>query len=141
MYELKTKQNDNSVIEFIESLDNVKKREDAYRLLDIFSETTGHQAKMWGPSIIGFGSYHYKYESGHEGDAPLVGFSPRKAKISLYFAAGDPKREELLAKLGKHTTGKSCVYINKTADIDEEVLKELINDSVAFLQETYPSGK
>ncbi|WP_413299590.1 DUF1801 domain-containing protein [Bacillus sp. 1P10SD] len=138
MYELKTKETDNSVIEFIEQVDQPKKREDAYRLLDIFTETTGYQAKMWGPSIIGFGSYHYKYASGHEGDAPLVGFSPRKAKISLYFAPGETKREQLLKEFGKHTTGKACVYINKVADIDVEVLKELIKESVAFLQEMYP---
>ncbi|MBM7621573.1 hypothetical protein JOC95_003462 [Bacillus tianshenii] len=139
MYELKTKETDNSVVEFIEAVDNPKKREDAYKLLDIFTETTGHQAKMWGPSIIGFGSYHYKYPTGHEGDAPLVGFSPRKAKISLYFATGDSKREELLAGFGKHTTGKACVYINKLADIDVDVLKKLIEQSVRFLQETYPN--
>ncbi|WP_163100024.1 DUF1801 domain-containing protein [Peribacillus alkalitolerans] len=139
MYELKTKENDHSVIEFIENVDSLKKKEDAYKLLDIFTETTGFKAKMWGPSIIGFGSYHYKYESGHEGDAPLVGFSPRKAKISLYFAPGDTKRDELLGKFGKHTTGKACVYINKIADIDEDVLKELITQSIKFLQETYPN--
>lgn len=138
-YELKTKQTDNSVIEFIENVDSPKKREDAYQLLDIFTETSGCEAKMWGPSIIGFGSYHYKYESGHEGDAPLVGFSPRKAKISLYFAPGETKREELLKEFGKHTTGKACVYINKIADIDVEVLKKLIHASVKFLKETYPN--
>lgn len=138
MYELKTKENDNSVIEFIENVESPKKREDAYRLLDIFTETTGYKAKMWGPSIIGFGSYHYKYDSGHEGDAPLVGFSPRKAKISLYFAVGDDeKRGELLKEFGKHTTGKACVYINKVADIDVDVLKALINRSIEFLEETY----
>lgn len=139
MYELKTKKTENSVIEFIEAVDSPKKREDAYQLLDIYTETTGFPAKMWGPSIIGFGSYHYKYATGHEGDAPLVGFSPRKAKISLYFAPGEPKREELLQKFGKHTTGKACVYVNKIADIDVEVLKELIVESVKFLQETYPN--
>jgi len=139
VYKLKTKETENSVIEFIENVDSPKKREDAYQLLDIFTKTTGFQAKMWGPSIIGFGSYHYKYKSGHEGDAPLVGFSPRKAKISLYFATGDAKREELLQKFGKHTTGKACVYINKVADINIDVLKELINQSVKFLQETYPN--
>jgi hypothetical protein len=138
MYELKTKVTDNSVIEFIEQVDNPKKREDAYRLLDIFTETTGFEAKMWGPSIIGFGSYHYKYESGQEGDAPLAGFSPRKAKISLYFAPGEPKREELLKQFGKHTTGKACVYVNKVADIDVDVLKALINESVSFTQKMYP---
>ncbi|WP_026582088.1 DUF1801 domain-containing protein [Bacillus sp. J33] len=138
MYELKTKENDSSVIEFIERVESPKKRKDAYKLLDIFTETTGYQAKMWGPSIIGFGSYHYKYATGHEGDAPLVGFSPRKAKISLYFATGDPKRDKLLEKFGKHTSGKACVYINKVADIDVDVLKELILQSIAFLRETYP---
>ncbi|MDQ0226304.1 DUF1801 domain-containing protein [Metabacillus niabensis] len=139
MYELKTKENDASVIEFIENVENPKKREDAYQLLDLFTETTGYQAKMWGPSIIGFGAYHYKYDSGHEGDAPLVGFSPRKAKISLYFATGDTKREELLKKLGKHTSGKACVYINKVADIDVTILKELIKQSITFLKEKYPA--
>ncbi|QOR68157.1 DUF1801 domain-containing protein [Cytobacillus suaedae] len=137
MYELKTKESENSVIEFIEKVDNLKKREDAYRLLDIFTETTGYPAKMWGPSIIGFGSYHYKYATGHEGDAPLVGFSPRKAKISLYFATGDTERDELLNKFGKHTSGKACVYIYKVADIDVDVLKALIRQSVTFLQKTY----
>ncbi|MGG3563227.1 DUF1801 domain-containing protein [Neobacillus rhizosphaerae] len=138
MYELKTKETDNNVIEFIEQVDHPRKREDSYQLLDIFTETTGYHAKMWGPSIIGFGSYHYKYATGHEGDAPLVGFSPRKAKISLYFAPGETKREQLLKEFGKHTTGKACVYINKMADIDVEVLKELIKESVVFLQEMYP---
>lgn len=138
MYELKTKETESSVIEFIENVENIKKREDAYKLLDIFSETTGFTAKMWGPSIIGFGSYHYKYESGHEGDAAVVGFSPRKAKISLYFAPGDAKREDLLKDFGKHTSGKACVYINKVADIDVDVLKALINQSVIFLRNTYP---
>ncbi|MEN2767674.1 DUF1801 domain-containing protein [Ornithinibacillus xuwenensis] len=138
MYELKTKENDNSVLEFIEAVDSPKKKEDAYKLLDIFTETTGYPAKMWGPSIIGFGSYHYKYASGHEGDAPLVGFSPRKAKISLYFATGDTEREKLLNDFGKHTTGKACVYINKIADIDVDVLRALIQQSIKFLQETYP---
>lgn len=139
MYELKTKETENSVIEFIEAVENTKKREDTYKLLDIFTETSGFPAKMWGPSIIGFGSYHYKYETGHEGDAPLVGFSPRKAKISLYFATGDKKREELLETFGKHTSGKACVYINKVSDIDVDVLKDLINQSITFLQKTYPN--
>jgi hypothetical protein len=137
MYELKTKENDSNVIEFIEKVDSQKKREDAYSLLNIFTETTGFKAKMWGPSIIGFGAYHYKYKSGHEGDAPLVGFSPRKAKISLYLATGDQNRDNLLKEFGKHTTGKGCVYINKVADINVGVLKALIEQSVTFLKETY----
>ncbi|MEA0562206.1 MULTISPECIES: DUF1801 domain-containing protein [Lysinibacillus] len=140
MYELKTKETDASVIEFIESVDHPKKREDAFRLLDIFTEVTGYDAKMWGPSIIGFGHYHYKYQTGHEGDAPLVGYSPRKAKISLYFAPGDSEREQLLQQFGKHTTGKACVYINKLADVDEAILKALIQQSIAFLRKTYPEA-
>lgn len=139
MYELKTKETDASVIEFIESVDHPKKREDAYRLLDIFTEVSGYEAKMWGPSIIGFGHYHYKYQTGHEGDAPLVGFSPRKAKISLYFAPGDREREQLLQQFGKHTTGKACVYINKLADVEGDILKALIQQSIVFLQKTYPN--
>lgn len=139
-YELKTTETSQSVVEFIELVESPKKREDAFKMLDIFEETTGYEAKMWGPSIIGFGSYHYKYDSGHEGDAPLVGFSPRKAKISLYFALEDEERDKLLARLGKHTTGKSCVYINKLADVEVEVLKELITQSIAFLRKTYPQS-
>jgi len=138
MYELKTKETDQSVIEFIENVDNPKKREDAYRLLDIFTEVTGYEAKMWGPSIIGFGKYHYKYKTGHEGDAPLTGFSPRKAKISLYFAPDAPEREKLLLDFGKHTTGKACVYINKLTDIDVEFLKLLIKHTVTYTQSIYP---
>ncbi|WP_017753999.1 DUF1801 domain-containing protein [Calidifontibacillus oryziterrae] len=139
MYEQKTRENDSSVLEFIEKVENPKKRDDAYKLLEIFTETTGYPAKIWGTSIIGFGSYHYKYASGHEGDAPLVGFSPRKAKISLYFATCDPDGDELLSDFGKHTKGKGCVYINKVADINVDILKELITQSLKFLQQTYPN--
>lgn len=137
MYELKTKETRNSVREFIESVENPKRREDAYRLLDIFTEVTGLEAKMWGPSIIGFGSYHYKYASGHEGDAALVGFSPRKAKMSLYVTTGASKEKDLLNKLGKYTSGKSCLYVNKLEDIDVDVLKRIITQSIDFLKETY----
>lgn len=133
MAEPKMKENDNSVIDFIESVENEKKKADAYQLLDIFEEVTGYKAKMWGPSIIGFGSYHYKYASGHEGDAPLAGFSPRKAKHTLYLAYESEEREKLLENFGKHTKSKACIYVNKLADIDIDVLKELIKQSV----ETY----
>ncbi|QSS98662.1 DUF1801 domain-containing protein [Pontibacillus sp. ALD_SL1] len=139
MYKLKTQPNDRSVLEFIEQIESVKKREDAYRLLDLFTETTGCEAKMWGASIIGFGSYHYKYDSGHEGDAPVVGFSPRKAKHSLYLAQGEPNREALLTQLGKHKTGKACVYVNKLDDIDMEVLRSLIKQSINFINDQYPT--
>ncbi|WP_182201448.1 DUF1801 domain-containing protein [Paraliobacillus salinarum] len=140
MYKQKTIENDGDVIEFIENVESPQKRKDAYSLLEIFSETTGYPPKMWGTSIIGFGSYHYKYPTGHEGDAPLVGFSPRKAKISLYFATGDTDRDALLKQFGKHTSGKACVYINKLADIDVDILKKLIKQSVTFLQKTYPES-
>jgi nucleoid DNA-binding protein len=139
MYQLKTKENDSDVIEFIEQAGNPKKREDAYKLLEIFTEMTGFQARMWGTSIIGFGAYHYKYKSGHEGDAPLVGFSPRKTKISLYFPPGDTHLDDLLKDFGKYTRGKACVYINKIADIEIDVLKALIKQSVVTLKENYPN--
>lgn len=139
MYKIKTKETDNSVIEFIENVDNPQKRQDAYKLLDIFTETTGCEAKMWGSSIVGFGKYHYKYESGHNGDAPLVGFSPRKARHSLYFAPGD-WRKPLLEKFGKHKAGKSCIYINKLEDIDIEILKQLITESVRIIKTSYPEN-
>ncbi len=138
MYELKTKETDRDVIEFIENIESVKKKAEAYRLLKTFTDTSGYEAKMWGPSIIGFGAYHYKYATGHEGDAPLVGFSPRKTKISLYFTVGESQRKNVLERFGKHTTGTSCVYINKVDDIDEEVLKEFITSSIDFLQKLYP---
>ncbi|PYZ95503.1 hypothetical protein CR205_18390 [Alteribacter lacisalsi] len=137
-YEVKTKQTDDDVIEFIERVENPKKRADAYRLLELFTAAAGYEAKMWGASIIGFGSYNYKYPSGHEGTAPLVGFSPRKANFSLYMATGDPRREAYLEKLGKHKAGKACVYINKVDDVDEEVLRTMIERSVTWLKEEYP---
>lgn len=139
MAEPKMKENDNSVIDFIESVESEKKKADAYQLLDIFEEVTGFKAKMWGPSIIGFGSYHYKYATGHEGDAPLAGFSPRKAKHTLYLAYESEEREKLLEKFGKHTKSKACIYVNKLADIDIDVLKELIKQSVETYQNLYPN--
>jgi uncharacterized protein (UPF0335 family) len=139
MYEPKMKETDNSVIEFIETVENEKKKADAYQLLEIFEEVTGYEAKMWGPSIIGFGSYHYKYASGHEGDAPLVGFSPRKAKISLYLSYESEERERLLESFGKYTKSKACIYVNKLADIDTKVLKDLIKLTVETYQNLYPT--
>ena len=101
------------------------------------TEVTGEEAKMWGPSIIGFGKYHYRYASGHEGDAPLAAFSPRKTALTFYFMLPDGKREELLAKLGKHKTGKGCVYVNKLSDIDTAVLKEMIREDIAPATQLY----
>lgn len=139
MYEAKTKMTGKSVTEFIESIENPKKRADAYRLLEVFSEATGLGANMWGDTMIGFGSYRYQYASGHGGEAFLAGFSPRKAKISLYLDLLDPQSERLLMELGKHTRGKSCVYVNKLADIDLEVLKELIILAIKSSRERYPN--
>lgn len=138
MAESKMKENDNSVTEFIENVENEKKKADAYQLLEIFEEVTGYKAKMWGPSIIGFGSYHYKYASGHEGDAPLAGFSPRKAKHTLYLAYESEEREQMLENFGKYTKSKACIYVNKLADIDINVLKKLIKQSVEIYQNLYP---
>ena len=138
MTDLKMKENDNSVIEFIETVENEKKKADAYELLKIFQSVTGYDAKMWGPSIIGFGSYHYKYASGREGDAPLVGFSPRKAKISLYLDYEGEERDKFLENFGKHTKSKACIYVNKLADIDTNVLKDLIQHTVKKYRNLYP---
>lgn len=137
MYEIKTKENEKNVMQFIEKIENISRREDARKLIQIFTETTGLEAKMWGDSMIGFGSYHYKYDSGHEGDAMITGFSPRKAKISLYFTTDTNVRKTLLAKLGKHTEGKGCVYINALIDIKVDVLKDLINQNVMYIRENY----
>jgi len=136
-YEQKTKETEQSVIEFIENIESVAKKRDAYALLELFTEASGYPAKMWGPSIIGFGRYSYKYATGHSGEAPLVGFSPRKAKTSLYFATGLPNRDQLLERFGKYTAGKGCVYINKLADVEPAVMMELIKESITFLFETY----
>lgn len=136
MAELKTKPTDASVEAFLHQVENEKKREDAFAILALMQEVTGEPAKLWGSSIIGFGSYHYKYASGHEGDACLTGFSPRKQNLVLYILAGFEQYDALLAKLGKHKTGKSCLYINKLADIDQTVLRELVAQSVTHMKAT-----
>jgi hypothetical protein len=135
----KTTETQNSVTDFINAVENEVKRNDAFELLKIIEETTGFEPKMWGPSIIGFGSYHYKYDSGHEGDAPLAGFSPRKTALTVYFYLPEEKREELLSKLGKHTSSKACIYIKKLADVDIEILKKIILLSTQYTQKLYPS--
>ncbi len=137
MYEAKTKETDKSVVDFIESIDNEKKKKDAYKLLKIFEEATGFKPAIWGTDIIGFGKYHYKYKSGHEGEAPLAGFSPRKSKISLYLLYESEERDKLLDNFGKHKKGKGCVYINKVDDIDIEVLKALIKLTVKTFQNLF----
>lgn len=135
----KTTETESSVVDFVNAfVEDESKRNDAFELIKIIQEVTLFEPKMWGPSIIGFGSYHYKYASGHEGDAPLVGFSPRKSAISLYIYIVPENREELLSKFGKHKPSKGCIYIKKLADIDIEVLKNIISLSLEHLKKLYP---
>ena len=135
MAENKTKPTLVSVARYVDAVADETRRADARRLLRIMQEATGERAKMWGPSIIGFGTHRYRYESGREGETPLAGFSPRKGACVLYGLVGVDGSDELLAKLGKFTTGKGCLYIKKLADVDEQVLRELIARSVAARRE------
>lgn len=130
MTEPKTKPTDASVQEFLGSVDNDRRREDGFALLEMMREVTGEEPRMWGPSIVGFGSYHYKYQSGREGDTIVAGFSPRKQNLTLYLTGGLDEYGELLGRLGKHKTGKGCLYINKLQDVDLNTLRELIRQSV-----------
>lgn len=140
MAENKTKENDASVQEFLEKVEPEKKKDDALAILELMQEVTGAEPKMWGASIVGFGSYHYKYESGREGDFCRMAFSPRKRNISLYVMDGLHNYEDLLDSLGKHKIGKSCLYINKLADVDQDVLRELLERSIANMKELYPDN-
>lgn len=133
----KTKATERSVTEFINSVDSEQKRNDSFELVKLFERLTGEKAVMWGSSIIGFGTYHYKYESGREGDFMQIGFSPRKAKFSLYIMSGFSKFDHYLENLGKFKTGKSCLYVNKIADIDMEILEEMAKDSIAAIKKKY----
>jgi uncharacterized protein DUF1801 len=131
MAENKTEPTTVSVSAFIDALTDETKRADAKALVELMQSAAGEKPKMWGPSIIGFSSYHYKYESGREGDTPLIGFSPRKSANVLYGVTGFSGSEALLAKLGKHTTGKGCLYIKKLSDVDQKVLQALVVKSLA----------
>lgn len=137
MVELKTKETDADVEAFLETVEPPRKRDDAAILIALMQRVTGWPAKMWGKAIIGFGAYNYTYDSGHSGRAMVVGFSPRKANLVLYIMNGFSGFSDQLAKLGKHKTGKSCLYINKLADIDQEVLETMIYQSVAYMKEKY----
>ena len=135
----KTTETSVNVREFVNSFaDTEQKRKDSFELIKLMQELTGFKPKMWGPTIIGFGSYHYVYESGHEGDAPLVGFSPRKSEFSLYVFSGLEEHEYLLKNLGKYKRGKACIYVKKLSDIDQNELKKLIKVSLKYLQKKYP---
>jgi len=129
MAEVKTKLNDASIEDFLNKVDDKQKRDDSFEIVKIMKQVTKEEPKMWGPAIIGFGSYHYKYESGREGDAPKIGFSPRKQNITLYIGLGSETENPLLKKLGKYTTGKGCLYIKRLADVDMKVLQGLITES------------
>ena len=129
MAENKTRRTGASVGDFLTSVENRRRREDGFTLLEMMKKITKLEPEMWGPSIIGFGSYHYKYESGREGDIFLTGFSPRKQSLSLYIMDGFDGREDLLTKLGKHRKSVSCLYVNKLADVNMEVLRGLIQRS------------
>lgn len=137
MAELKTKPTESSVEEFLNTVSDTQKRKDCLAILDLMQNITQAEPKMWGGSIVGFGNYHYKYESGREGDWFLTGFSPRKQNIALYIMAGFDSYDELMQKLGKYKTGKACLYIKKIEDINLYVLKELIQRSVKHLSEKY----
>lgn len=136
MAENKTQENDGSVEAYLNSVENEQKRQDSWTVLKLMTEVTGEPAKMWGDSIVGFGQYHYKYESGREGDFFLTGFAPRKQSLTLYIMGGFDQYDELMSKLGKHKTGKACLYIKKLEDVDMGVLETLIDRSVKHVAET-----
>ena len=138
MAEIKTKPTGISAADFIDAVPDATRREDAKTVCAMLERITGEPPKMWGPSIVGFGSYHYKYDSGHEGTMCRLGFSPRKAQLVLYILTGDEGQADKLARLGKHKTGKSCLYINKLADVDMAVLETITRDSLSYMNEKYP---
>jgi hypothetical protein len=139
MAETRTKPTMVSVDEFIEAVPDPVRRADAKTVRAMMERITGEPARMWGPSIIGFGSYHYKYESGHEGTACRLGFSPRKAELVLYVLTGEPEQQAQLARLGKHKTGKACLYVKKLADVDMAVLEEITRGALAHMNARYPN--
>ncbi len=141
MAELKTQLNDASVEEFLNTVEDEQKRADCLAVLKLMKQVTKAQPKMWGTSIVGFGSYHYKGASGREGDWMLTGFSPRKQNLTLYIMAGFDNYDALMKKVGKHSTGKSCLYIKRLADVDTGVLKELVAQSVVHMKATNPSSE
>lgn len=137
MAENKTKANKTSVTAFLNGIDDKQKKADAKKVAVLMRKLTGSKARMWGSSIVGFGEYHYTYESGREGDFMLTGFSPRKQALTLYILAGFREFDSLMKKLGKYKTGKSCLYIKRLSDVDERVLEQLIKKSVTYMRKTY----
>ena len=137
MAELKTKENDASVEEFLNTIENEQKKKDCLDIVKLMTEATKMPAKMWGGAIIGFGSYHYKYDSGHEGEMCKVGFSPRKSSITMYIGASAERYNDVLPKLGKHKLSGSCLHLNKLADVDKEVLKKIIKGTYDQMTKTH----
>ena len=137
MAENKTTLNAGSVSDFIDNVQDPARRDDCMKIIRLMQDVTGEPPKMWGASIVGFGSYHYKYASGREGDWFLTGFSPRKKDLTLYIMSGFENAEDLMNKLGKFKTGKACLYIKSMNDINEDVLKELITASIQYLNNLY----
>ena len=133
MAETKTKPTGVDVDDYIAAIDDERKRDDSRELVRMMQRVTGKKPYMWGPSIIGFGTYHYRYDSGREGDMPVAAFSPRKGEFSVYLTPGSPGQAELLSRLGRHRMGKSCLYIRKLADVDLAVLEQLIVGSMRDL--------
>jgi len=133
-YELKTKVNDTSVIDFLNAIEDERKRDESFQIVDLFSKISGEEPKMWGGSIIGFGKYQYKYASGQENEWMKVGFSPRKQKFSIYIMSAFDELQSLLSQLGKHKTGKGCLYVNKLSDIDLNTLEKLVLESFYHLK-------
>lgn len=136
MAQLKTQPNDESVSGFLERVEDDEKREDSYTILKLMQEITGEEPKMWGDSIIGFGTYHYTYASGRTGEWFLTGFSPRVQNLTLYIMSGFDEYDELLGNLGKHSTGKSCLYVKHLENIDLDILKKLVAKSVEHMKTT-----
>jgi hypothetical protein len=135
--DVKTRVNDASVLAFLEGVKDDQKRRDCDTLIDMMRDVTGKEPRMWGSSIIGFGSYHYVYSSGRQGDWPVTGFSPRARNLSVYIMPGFSRYGALMERLGKHKTGKSCLYINQLADVDQDVLRQLVQASVEHMGEKY----
>lgn len=141
MSTIKTTYTGQDVINFIQStVDSEQKKIDSLRLLELMQAWSGFEPQMWGPTIIGFGNYHYKYASGHEGDAPMLGFSPRKAAFSFYVYSPTERSKQIIAQLGKFKMGKACIYVNKLADINLPVLEELCRESINYLNAHYECG-
>ncbi|MGD1890771.1 MAG: DUF1801 domain-containing protein [Cyclobacteriaceae bacterium] len=137
MATLKTQPYNRNISEFLSKVENPQKREDCFTLLDLMKEETGEEPQYWHSNMVGFGQYHYKYASGLEGDWFLTGFSPRKQNLTIYIMSGFERYEELMEQLGRYKTGKSCLYVKRLSDIDLDILKELVRESVSYMREEY----